>query len=82
MELGISQRTAAVAAASAGLGFASAQALANEGVRVVICSRDADRVADAAKRIGNGCVGIVGDVSTTDGALAFIREAKFDSWRN
>jgi NAD(P)-dependent dehydrogenase (short-subunit alcohol dehydrogenase family) len=31
MDLGISQRTAAVAAASAGLGFASAQALANEG---------------------------------------------------
>ena len=43
---------------------------------MVICSRDADRVADAAKKIGNGCVGIVGDVSTTEGALAFIREAK------
>ena len=76
MDLGISQRTAAVAAASAGLGFASAKALADEGVRVVICSRDADRVADAAKKIGHGCVGIVGDVSTTEGALAFIREAK------
>jgi hypothetical protein len=69
MELGISQRTAAVAAASAGLGFASAQALANEGVRVVICSRDADRVADAAKNIGHGCVGVVGDVSTTPSGL-------------
>jgi len=46
MDLGISTRTAAVAAGSAGLGFATARALANEGVRVVICSRDAARVAD------------------------------------
>jgi len=76
MELGISQRTAAVAAASAGLGFATAKALANEGVRVVICSRDADRVASAAREIGHGCVGVVADVSTVEGALAFVREAQ------
>ncbi len=76
MDLGISQRTAAVAAASAGLGFASAKALADEGVRVVICSRDADRVAQAAQKIGNGCVGVVADVSTTQGALDFVRQAQ------
>ena len=76
MDLGISQRTAAVAAASAGLGFASAKALAAEGVRVVICSRDADRVAQAAQKIGNGCVGVVADVSTTQGALDFVGQAQ------
>ena len=76
MDLGISQRTAAVAAASAGLGFASAKALADEGVRVVMCSRDADRVAHAAQKIGNGCVGVVADVSTTQGALDFVRQAQ------
>jgi 3-oxoacyl-[acyl-carrier protein] reductase len=76
MDLGISQRTAAVAAASAGLGFASAKALAEEGVRVVICSRDADRVAQAAQKIGNGCVGVVADVSTSQGALDFVRQAQ------
>ncbi len=76
MDLGISQRTAAVAAASAGLGFASAKALADEGVRVVICSRYADRVAQAAQKIGNGCVGVVADVSTTQGALNFVRQAQ------
>ena len=75
MDLGISTRTAAVAAGSAGLGFATAQALANEGVRVVICSRDAARVAEAAKAIGNGCVGIVADVSTAEGGAHFVREA-------
>ncbi len=76
MDLVISQRTAAVAAASAGLGFASAKALADEGVRVVICSRDADRVAQAAQKIGNGCVGVVADVSTSQGALDFVRQAQ------
>lgn len=75
MDLGISKRTAAVAASTAGLGFASAAALASEGVRVVICGRDAERVAAAAKKIGNGCVGIVADVSTQDGGAEFVRQA-------
>jgi 3-oxoacyl-[acyl-carrier protein] reductase len=76
MDLGLAGRTAAVAAGSAGLGFASAQALANEGVRVVICSRDEQRVIDAAARIGHGCVGVVADVSTVKGAQAFVSQAK------
>lgn len=75
MDLGISNRTAAVAGASAGLGFASAKALAQEGVRVAICSRDATRVAEAAQRIGNSCVGIVADVSTLQGGQDFVRQA-------
>lgn len=75
MDLGISNRTAAVAAASAGLGFAAANALAREGVRVAICSRDSGRVADAARRIGNACVGIVADVSTLEGGQDFVRRA-------
>lgn len=75
MDLGKSNRTAAVAAASAGLGFASANALAREGVRVAICSRDATRVAEAAQRIGNSCIGIVADVSTLEGGQDFVRQA-------
>lgn len=75
MDLGLLNRTAAVAAASAGLGFASADALAREGVRVAICGRDATRVADAAQRIGNGCVGIVADVSTLQGGQDFVQQA-------
>jgi 3-oxoacyl-[acyl-carrier protein] reductase len=75
VDLGISSRTAAVAGASAGLGFASAKALAQEGVRVAICSRDATRVAEAAQRIGNSCIGIVADVSTLEGGQDFVRQA-------
>jgi len=75
VDLGISNRTAAVAAASGGLGFASAKALAQEGVRVAICSRDATRVAEAAQRVGNSCIGIVADVSTLEGGQDFVRQA-------
>jgi len=48
MDLGIARRHAIVAASSAGLGFACAQALAREGVHVVINGRDRDRLDDAA----------------------------------
>ncbi|MEY2431997.1 MAG: 3-oxoacyl-[acyl-carrier protein] reductase [Acidimicrobiaceae bacterium] len=75
MDLGISGRTAAVAAASSGLGLASAAALANEGVRVAICGRDKGRVDDATAVIGHDAIGLVADVSTPDGAAGFVADA-------
>jgi 3-oxoacyl-[acyl-carrier protein] reductase len=75
MDLGIAGRRAAVAAASRGLGFATAAALADEGVHVAICGRDPEKLDDAAARIGHGCVGIAADVSTVDGARGFVRDA-------
>ena len=67
MDLGIAGRRAAVAAASKGLGFAVAQALAAEGVQVAMCGRDADTIAAAAENVGGDAVPIVADVSTPDG---------------
>jgi 3-oxoacyl-[acyl-carrier protein] reductase len=64
-----------VAAASAGLGFASARALADEGVRVAICGRRADRVDAAAAQLGPSAVGVVADVGTEIGARSFVRQA-------
>jgi 3-oxoacyl-[acyl-carrier protein] reductase len=75
MDLGIAGRRAAVAAASSGLGFESAKALAGEGVRIVICGRDAQRVEQAAARIGHGAIGLVGDVGTPEGATRFVTDA-------
>jgi 3-oxoacyl-[acyl-carrier protein] reductase len=75
MDLGIAGRRAAVAAASKGLGFGVAQALAREGVRVAICGRHKDTVEDAAARIGPDVVPIVADVSHIDGATGFVRDA-------
>lgn len=74
MDLGIAGRTAAVAGASSGLGFASARALAAEGVRVAICGRDRARIDAAASRI-EGAVPLVADVSTTEGATRFVEAA-------
>ena len=69
MDLGIDGRRAAVAAASAGLGYASAAALAAEGVAVAICGRDK---AEGRRRGGvdrrTGTIGLVADVGTAPGA--------------
>jgi 3-oxoacyl-[acyl-carrier protein] reductase len=51
MELGIEGRVALVGGASQGLGFAVADELAHEGVALVICSRNRERIAAAAERI-------------------------------
>ena len=75
MDLGLSGRTAAVAGASAGLGLATAQALAAEGVTVAICGRDRERIEAAARTVGGNAVPIVADLGTPDGATAFVEEA-------
>jgi 3-oxoacyl-[acyl-carrier protein] reductase len=76
MDLGIDGRRAAVAAASAGLGYASAAALAANGVAVAICGRDKAKVDDAAASIGHGTIGLVADVGTAPGAEAFVAAAR------
>jgi 3-oxoacyl-[acyl-carrier protein] reductase len=75
MDLGLSGRRAAVAAASSGLGLATAKALAAEGVRVAICGRDELRVDAAVGSIGGGCVGLVCDVAGAPGGEAFVQAA-------
>ena len=47
MDLGLSNRTALVTAASKGLGKAVALELAREGARVTICARNRDRLKAA-----------------------------------
>src|SRR5256885_1747827 len=51
MDLGLKGRVALVAAASGGIGYASALELAREGARVLICSRDEGRIREAAEKI-------------------------------
>jgi 3-oxoacyl-[acyl-carrier protein] reductase len=84
MDLGLSGRTAALPAASAGLGFGAAAALVVEGVSVAICGRHADRVDAAADRLralagdhegAPTVVGLVGDVSNPEGSAAFVHQA-------
>jgi 3-oxoacyl-[acyl-carrier protein] reductase len=76
MDLGISGRRAAVAAASRGLGYATAAALAAEGVRVAMCGRDEKAITAAARAIGDRARPLVADVSTVHGARAFVDAAR------
>ncbi len=76
MDLDISGKRAAIAAASQGLGFATAAALAAGGVQVAICGRGPDAINAAAERIGADAVPIVADVSTAEGASGFVRDAR------
>lgn len=79
MELGLGGRVALVAAASAGIGYASALELAREGARVFICSRDEARVDEAARRIkeetGAEVVGVRADVTRDADAERFVGRA-------
>jgi 3-oxoacyl-[acyl-carrier protein] reductase len=76
MDLSLDGRRAAIAGASAGLGLATARALAAEGARVVICSRDRQRIDAAARSIGGDATAIVADVGTVDGATDFVEQAQ------
>jgi 3-oxoacyl-[acyl-carrier protein] reductase len=75
MDLRISGRRAAVAAASAGLGLGVARALHEAGVRVAICGRRRDVLEDVAGRMP-GTVPIVADVSTAAGGTEFVGAAR------
>jgi 3-oxoacyl-[acyl-carrier protein] reductase len=63
MDLGIDAKVALVTAASRGLGFASAAALAAEGCRIAITGRDPDALGRAAERLPEGTLTIVGDMA-------------------
>ena len=79
MDLGLKGRAAAVAAASRGLGRASARALAAEGAAVALCGRDAGRVREAAEAIaretGARTLAVVADVGRADECHAFVEQA-------
>jgi 3-oxoacyl-[acyl-carrier protein] reductase len=76
VNLGISGRRAAVAGASAGLGFATAAALAAEGVTVAICGRDAERVEHAVEELGPNATGFTLDVGSLDAGRQFVERAR------
>ncbi|MEU8221785.1 SDR family oxidoreductase [Kribbella sp. NPDC048915] len=71
MDLGLRDRTYIVTGASAGLGFATAKALAAEGARLVISSRNEDSIKRAAtelQELGGQVVGISVDNAEPDSA--------------
>jgi len=83
MDLGLAGKVACVAAASSGLGKASALELAREGARVAICARNKDRLERAAREIeeatGGDVLPVVADVTVSADAQRFIQTA-VDRW--
>ena len=70
MDLMLQGKTALVTAASRGLGFAAARALAQEGANIAMCSRNQSAVEEAAQRLiaetGVDVLPVVTDVSRAD----------------
>jgi 3-oxoacyl-[acyl-carrier protein] reductase len=75
MDLDLKDKAAVVTAASKGLGRAVAQALAREGAKVAICSRDSGRITETAKELKQqthaDVIPLVCDVTSPDGITAF-----------
>ena len=78
MDLGIQGRTAIVCAASKGLGRACAEALAAEGVGIILNARDEAALKQAAAEIaakhGVTVTPVTADLSTPEGRTAMLRE--------
>ena len=70
MDLGLAGKVAMVAGASRGLGYAVARALAAEGARVSVLSRDLSAIRAASQRIeaetGSPALGVAGDVASPE----------------
>lgn len=78
MDLGIAGKVALVTASSKGLGLASAQALAADGARVVICGRDPATLAEAEAGIrdaGGEVAAVAADVTDPAAPAALVRAA-------
>jgi len=78
VDLSLKNRVAAIAASSAGLGYASALTLAQEGCRVGICGRRPEKLEEAAQTIrqetGVDVLAIPLDVSQEGAAGGFVEK--------
>ncbi len=77
IDLGLAGKTAIVCGSSAGLGKASAAALARAGVKVTMNGRDAGKLKDAAAEIeaatGAKVTAVAADVTTAEGRAALLK---------
>ena len=76
MELGLKGKVGMVAGASRGLGYAVAEALAREGARVSIASRDEQAIKAAAERIGGDVLAVPVEVRSADAIRQWTAETE------
>ncbi|WP_299235749.1 SDR family oxidoreductase [Natronomonas sp.] len=79
MDLGIEGNAALVTAGTAGLGLASAAALAEAGVDVAVCGRDETRLEEATERLegigGGDALGVRADITEPREIERFVERA-------
>lgn len=80
MKIDLSGRTAIVTGSTAGIGRATAEGLARAGASVIVNGRTRKRVDDAVREMRAALPdatvsGVAADLSSADGANAFIAEA-------
>ncbi|MDI5962594.1 SDR family oxidoreductase [Streptomyces sp. SL13] len=68
MDLGLAGRVYLVTGGTSGLGRATAEALVAEGARVVVSSRDPQKVANTAAELGENAIGVPVDNADPDAA--------------
>jgi NAD(P)-dependent dehydrogenase (short-subunit alcohol dehydrogenase family) len=70
MDLGLKDKVAVITGGSIGIGLAIAEGLAQEGVHLLLCARDAERLRDRARelaaRYGIRAIGVAADVSRAE----------------
>jgi 3-oxoacyl-[acyl-carrier protein] reductase len=75
MDLGLEGKVALVTAASKGLGRGVAQALAGEGMKLVICARDPDQLEATASKLPGEVLAIPADVTDPATPLLLVQAA-------
>jgi NAD(P)-dependent dehydrogenase (short-subunit alcohol dehydrogenase family) len=71
----LANKSLVVIGGSSGLGFSAAMAFVQQGARVVILGRNADKVAAAEKQLGAAAIGVVADAMQPSSAAAAIQTA-------
>ncbi len=82
MDLGLKDKVFLVSASSQGLGYGIARALAGDGAKVSMCSRDADKIAAAAAKIseetGTQTLAVACDVRDPASIQTWVDQSAFE----
>jgi 3-oxoacyl-[acyl-carrier protein] reductase len=76
MDLGLKDRAYVVTGGSRGLGYAAAQALTEDGAKVVVSGRDGRSVVEAAASLGTNALGVAADNADPAAAQRLVHAAK------